>query len=103
MTISQNPEYPILVVDDDVVSLGLLKTQLNKAGINNVITCNDSTKVMDLFAQNSIEIALIDLQMPNISGQELLTIFADNSFSTVTYDALGRKTSETDPNGNITT
>ncbi|MBA4368664.1 MAG: two-component system response regulator [Desulfobacterium sp.] len=78
MAISQNHQHPILVVDDDVVSLGLLKRQLHKAGINNVITCNDSTKVMELFSQNSIEIALIDLQMPNMSGQELLQKIQQN-------------------------
>lgn len=72
MTNRLNPQHPILMVDDDPVTLDLFKQQLNNEGINNVITCNDSTNVMRLFEKNSIEVALIDLQMPKISGQVLL-------------------------------
>ncbi len=68
----QNPQYPILVVDDNEVNLRIVDLHLRKAGIDNIITCDDSRQAMDMFAGYPIEIALIDLDMPHVSGHELL-------------------------------
>ncbi len=72
MTEILQPQYPILIVDDKEVNLKFICKQLQKAGINNLLTCQDSRNAMDFFDQYSIEIALVDLLMPHTSGYELL-------------------------------
>ncbi len=69
-----NPRRPILVVDDEEAILLGIDTILRMAGCNNIITCQDSRDVMDLFAGQRIEVVILDLDMPYIDGESLLTI-----------------------------
>jgi DNA-binding NtrC family response regulator len=62
----------ILIVDDDEVIVELYSTILEAAGWSNRLLCNDSRKVMTLIRENSVSAILLDLYMPNITGQELL-------------------------------
>ncbi|MCP4692599.1 MAG: response regulator, partial [Desulfobacterales bacterium] len=61
-----NPNDPILVVDDEKAILLGIDTILRMAGFNNIITCQDSRLVMDLFAVHSVETIILDLDMPHI-------------------------------------
>jgi len=45
---------------------------LRSASMNNFIRCHDSRDVMPLLASQEIEVMLLDLRMPHISGEELL-------------------------------
>ncbi len=73
MTESQFPSYSILLVDDEEAWLRSLSMTLSMmAGINNTIRCSDSRKVMDLIANHDIGLVLLDLNMPSLSGQDLL-------------------------------
>jgi CheY-like chemotaxis protein/anti-sigma regulatory factor (Ser/Thr protein kinase) len=61
----------ILVVDDDKPTLNLLKGAIEQAGFK-PIAQSDSTKVMDLIRNMSLDLAIIDLDMPGVSGVELI-------------------------------
>ncbi len=68
------PPYSVLLVDDEEAWLRSLSMTLSMmAGINNTIRCSDSRQVMDLLATNHVGLVLLDLNMPHISGQALLS------------------------------
>jgi len=62
----------ILIVDDDPVTTELFKTILEAHDRKNVLVCGDSREVMGILAKQSVSVLLLDLNMPHISGQELL-------------------------------
>ncbi len=66
------PEKPILSVDDEAGVLMSIKVTLRQAGLNNVKTCQDSRQVPALLSDREPEVILLDLYMPNISGEKLL-------------------------------
>ncbi|MDA3902219.1 MAG: sigma-54 dependent transcriptional regulator [Desulfuromusa sp.] len=69
------PAAPILMVDDEKPWLrSLALTLKDAAGINNVIKCNDSREVMPLLAEREISLILLDLNMPHLSGTDLLAM-----------------------------
>jgi DNA-binding NtrC family response regulator len=45
---------------------------LRSAGMNNFVSCCDGREVMSVLAREEIEIILLDLWMPHMSGEELL-------------------------------
>ena len=66
------PPSPILIVDDEVHALKSFELTLRSGGLNNVIPCSDSLKVYDALEKDKIEIILLDLLMPDLSGEEIL-------------------------------
>jgi len=66
------PRNPVLVVDDEYYILLNLSSILKSNGINNIVTCQDSRDVMDIFSRVEIDVLLLDLTMPHVPGQELL-------------------------------
>jgi DNA-binding NtrC family response regulator len=73
MTASLFPFNPILIVDDEPEILKAFQIALGSAGINNVVLCWDSRKVIPILLEKKIEAVLLDLFMPHISGDELLS------------------------------
>ena len=71
------PENPVLLVDDEQQFLFSAENALTANGINNIITLSDSTKVMDLLDKTEISLTVLDINMPNISGLELLPMIVD--------------------------
>ncbi|MBT4484823.1 MAG: sigma-54-dependent Fis family transcriptional regulator [Candidatus Latescibacteria bacterium] len=69
---SKYPYKPILLVDDEKQFLFSVTFALNSAGINNIVECDDSRRVLDLLAEHSFSVIVLDLNMPHISGFELL-------------------------------
>jgi DNA-binding NtrC family response regulator len=67
-----HPPYPIMIVDDEEPILLSIDTTLRMAGLNHLLTCSDSRQVMDIFSRQVIEVLLLDLSMPHITGKELL-------------------------------
>jgi DNA-binding NtrC family response regulator len=69
-----NLEYQcsILAVDDNTINLELMQKILEKEGFNRIFVCSDSRYVLDICKKNEIDIVLLDLKMPHISGEELL-------------------------------
>lgn len=71
--ISLNPFRPILLVDDEKLFLSSAELVLNSNRLSNVDTCSDSTKVMNLLKSKEYSLVVLDINMPNISGKELLS------------------------------
>ena len=66
------PEYPILMVDDEEAILSSQDEILRSAEITNTLLCSDPCAVMPIIRGRPIEMVLLDLSMPKISGMELL-------------------------------
>ncbi len=66
------PASPILLVDDEKSFLHSLSITLRSNSINNLETCSDSRKVIDLLSNHKYQLILLDLFMPYVSGEELL-------------------------------
>ena len=74
MTESTYPHFPVMMVDDEAQAINSFEMTLRSASMNNFIRCHDSRDVMALLSGQEIEIMLLDLKMPHISGEELLPI-----------------------------
>jgi two-component system, NtrC family, response regulator PilR len=72
----------ILVVDDEVSIREFLDIMLKKEGYE-VTLAEDGQKAKDLLAKKSFEMVISDLQMPNVTGLELLKFVKDNYPETV--------------------
>ena len=73
------PSLPLLLVDDEPTWLHSLTVNLKlNAGINNLIVCHDSREVLDVLAQQEISLVLLDLNMPHISGLDLLPMIVQD-------------------------
>ncbi|MCB0393295.1 MAG: sigma-54-dependent Fis family transcriptional regulator [Bdellovibrionales bacterium] len=67
----------ILVVDDEQSIREFLEIMLKKEGYD--VTCaEDGAKAVDLLKKKSFDMVISDLQMPNMTGMELLTHVKDN-------------------------
>lgn len=66
------PIHPILIVDDEEESYQTTSVTLKTGGMNNFVQCTESAKAMDLFAKTQFDLVMLDLSMPNLSGEELL-------------------------------
>jgi len=62
----------VLIVDDEVNTLKASATILKMNGLKAVETESDSRRVQEVMAAGGIDVVLLDLFMPNISGMELL-------------------------------
>ncbi len=72
MTQIKYPNMPILLVDDEILTLNSAELSLQQEGINNIVTCSDSRDVISILEKQCFSVIVLDLYMPNITGQELL-------------------------------
>ena len=72
MTDPAYPNFPVMLIDDEEQALKSFEMALRSANMNNFISCHDSRDVMPLLQNRDIEVMLLDLRMPHISGEELL-------------------------------
>lgn len=70
---STYPANPVLIVDDEAQSLRSIGLSLRMAGITHVETCNDSREVAGLLASRLFDLMLLDLTMPHVPGEEILS------------------------------
>jgi len=73
-----NDKVKILLVDDEVNSTILLKKVLSVKNYE-VDDFNDSTKALDALQNGEYDIVISDLQMPGVSGMELLKAKPDDA------------------------
>jgi DNA-binding NtrC family response regulator len=95
MTESLVPNFSILLVDDEPAWLRSVSLTLARAGINNILTCSDSREVLDLLAGGSVKLVLLDLTMPHLPGEELLTLIAERHPEILTVVVSGMNQIET--------
>ena len=67
------PSLHCLLVDDDPIQLALAKELLGYLGIL-VERCSDASKVKELLQKDSYDFVITDIQMPQMSGFELLKV-----------------------------
>jgi DNA-binding NtrC family response regulator len=72
MEFQKYPEKPILLIDDEVDVLQSYRTTLQFHKINNVVLCPESAKAMDLLSASAFSAVVLDLTMPQVTGQEIL-------------------------------
>ncbi len=72
MRSSRYPVNPILIVDDEASVVQATSALLTSHGLNNLLGCQDSREVMAMLRDNEVEIVLLDLNMPHITGRKLL-------------------------------
>lgn len=67
----------ILIVDDDIPTLNLIKEAVEQAGFN-AIAENQSSKVMGMIENLNLDLAIIDLDMPVVNGFDLIKMIKSN-------------------------
>lgn len=73
MSIRRNPNFGILLVDDEAPFLRSLSIALERrGGYNHLYRCEDSREAMGMIAREPIGLVLLDLTMPHLSGEALL-------------------------------
>lgn len=72
MKIISTPVNPILLVDDEEHFLLSVELAISSQGLKNIETCKDSAKVMDMLAAKKYSLVVLDINMPHLSGLDLL-------------------------------
>jgi DNA-binding NtrC family response regulator len=71
------PSFPVIIVEDEVEVSETEALALEMAGITNVIICNSAKQALEEFAKNPRGLALLDINMPFVSGLDLLELHRD--------------------------
>ena len=72
------PSFGVLLVDDESSWLRTMSMTLAiEAGINNIHRCQDSRNVLDLLKKHDIGLILLDINMPHVSGVDLLPMIVE--------------------------
>lgn len=61
----------ILIVDDEVEILGLLKMVLKKEGFENIYTAETGKMAIELFKEKNPELAILDVMLPDMEGYDI--------------------------------
>jgi DNA-binding response OmpR family regulator len=75
MSVAQNA---VLIVDDDPQYRGLLRERLDNAGFSTV-EAGDGSEAVDILQVESYDVILLDLNMPNMGGYEVLQWIQGNA------------------------
>ncbi len=65
----------ILIIDDNVLNVQILKKILNEAGFANLTLTTDSTKALSLYQAIAPDLVLLDFKMPHFNGLEVMDQF----------------------------
>lgn len=85
--------YTVLVVEDDKDIINLLTLYLENAGMR-VISASNGLEGLEQFAKESVDLALIDIMMPEMDGYELTRRLRD--VSNVPIVVLSAKSDDSD-------
>lgn len=75
---SQAQSQTILLVDDEAPILKATQLMLQGHGYTSVITTDNSNNVMSLLTSRPVSVVVLDLFMPGLSGQELLSLIVSS-------------------------
>ena len=79
-----NSDAVIMLVDDEPTTLDVVQILLEDAGYSQFVTTSDSTSAMELLEQSRPDLVLLDLNMPNVDGFDILaTIRMDRSLARI--------------------
>ncbi|EQE83476.1 UNVERIFIED_CONTAM: DNA-binding response regulator [Clostridioides difficile] len=69
----------ILIVDDEVELLNLLKMVLTKEGFENIYTAQNGKDAIDLFKDVNPDLAILDVMLPDMEGYDICKIIRKTS------------------------
>ena len=67
------PSESILIVDDEEAAVHSVRRTLQAHGFECIVTCTDSREVMGLLEKQQFSLLLLDLVMPHVDGEEILS------------------------------
>jgi DNA-binding NtrC family response regulator len=67
----------VLIVDDEINTLKASATILKMNGHKDVVTESDSRRVMEIMNAGGVDVLMLDLYMPHVSGMELLPLLRE--------------------------
>ena len=76
MIVNLVPSHPVIIIDDEESILLSVDTTLRMAGLNHILSCQDSRQARAMIEAHHAEVILLDLTMPHISGRDLLVEIA---------------------------
>ncbi len=79
----------ILLVDDNQAVLNFLNVFLMQSGKYEIKTLQDSTKACDLITREKFEVLLLDMDMPNVTGLDILKFISENKINITTIVLTG--------------
>lgn len=66
-------KYNVIIVDDEYLAQKLLQDYVSKVGnLQLVATCSNAFEAMNALKDNEVDIMLLDIQMPDLTGLELV-------------------------------
>jgi DNA-binding NtrC family response regulator len=72
ISVQRKPAFPILFVDDEQQTLLSFELTMSSHGMRNIETISDSRTVLRRMKEQTFSLAVLDLNMPHVSGFELL-------------------------------
>jgi len=78
MNITNDSSPTILLVDDEQAILTSYRISLTSRGYSSIICCSDSREVMPLLKRQKVDVILLDLVIPFLSGEELLPMIVES-------------------------
>lgn len=79
----------ILIIDDNQAVLNFLRLFLLQAGKYEVTVLQDSTRAYSLLAKESFDVLLLDMDMPDVTGLDILKHIAENKINITTIVLTG--------------
>ena len=68
-----NEKYNVIIVDDEYLAQKLLQDYVSKVeSLQLVATCSNAFEAMDVLNNHRVDIMLLDIQMPDLTGLELV-------------------------------
>ncbi|NRQ41251.1 response regulator [Rheinheimera sp. YQF-2] len=74
-----------LIVDDVAAVRSYISQILQQLGITSVIEAADGNTATQLFSQHQPQLVFLDIQLPDIDGQQLLKLFKQQDQHTVVF------------------
>lgn len=62
----------IMIIDDEMINIEIVQAYLEEEGFQNFLTTTDSTTAVDQIRSENPDILLLDINMPQVSGLEIL-------------------------------
>ena len=68
-----NEKYNVIIVDDEFLAQKLLQDYVSKVEtLQLVATCSNAIEAMEVLKNNQVDIMLLDIQMPDLTGLDLV-------------------------------